>query len=102
MKEPGKRSQLWYVTKMGTLQNQALVPPRDPNRAPPIVQNPLVLDIADLAAHPNSFMPLVMRKSDERRKGTQTWFPHEVSLEFHYDVFGGISMWKFLLQNVSC
>ncbi|XP_033641822.1 vacuolar protein sorting-associated protein 13D-like isoform X2 [Asterias rubens] len=88
-KEPGKRSQLWYVTKMGTLQNQALVPPRDPNRAPPIVQNPLVLDIADLAAHPNSFMPLVMRKSDERRKGTQTWFPHEGRLLCH---LGGLAV----------
>ncbi|XP_022090239.1 vacuolar protein sorting-associated protein 13D-like isoform X2 [Acanthaster planci] len=73
-KEPGKRSQLWRMTPTGMLQNQAFTPPRDPNKAPSGSHNPLVLDIADMAANPNSIMPLVMRKPDERRKGTQTWF----------------------------
>jgi hypothetical protein len=33
----------------------------------------LVLDIAGPAVQPNSYVPLMLRRPDERRKFTQTW-----------------------------
>ncbi|GIY47635.1 vacuolar protein sorting-associated protein 13D [Caerostris extrusa] len=74
-REAGKRSQLWRMTCSGMLQHEGSGPPRDPHK-PSYPNNPkvgLVLDIADLGPQPGEYTNLTLRKSDLRRKHTQTW-----------------------------
>jgi vacuolar protein sorting-associated protein 13D len=79
-KEAGKRSQLWRMTSNGMLQHEGSCPPQDPSRGAAsrdaqqeLLKNSLVLDIAGPAVQPNSYVPLMLRKPDERRQLTQRW-----------------------------
>ena len=73
--EPGRRSQLWRMTTTGMLQNEAFLPPRDPRKTTPSsYADMLVLDIVEMTVHPQMHIPLVLRKADERRTTSQTWF----------------------------
>ena len=85
-KEAGKRSQLWRMTSTGMLQHEGSSPPQDARKAirntasdgltrvPPLPNtNVLVLDIAGTAVQPQSHVPLMLRKPDERRQLTQRW-----------------------------
>ena len=75
-KETGKRSQLWRMTAAGMLQHEGSSPPQDPrgaHRSDVANRNALVLDIAGPAVQPNSHVPLMLRKPDERRGLTQRW-----------------------------
>ncbi|XP_071747088.1 intermembrane lipid transfer protein VPS13D [Lepeophtheirus salmonis] len=68
----GKRSQLWRMTASGLLQHEGSSPPRDPNHPTPSTE-PIVLDIAGPAVQPHAYIPLVLRKADDRRRLTQRW-----------------------------
>lgn len=73
-KEVGKRSQLWRMTSSGMLQHEGSSPPQDPSRNhTDNMRNSLVLDIAGPAVQPNSCVPLMLRKPDDRRQLTQKW-----------------------------
>ena len=73
--EAGKRSQLWRMTSQGMLQHEGSSPPQDPRKggSNQINKNSLVLDIAGPAVQPKSYVPLMLRKVDERRQLTQKW-----------------------------
>ena len=62
------------MTSTGMLQNEFFSPPRDLRKGPSESGEMLVLDISELAANPKRHIPLALRKADERRKATQTWF----------------------------
>lgn len=74
-KEQGKRSQLWRMGSTGLLHHEGSSPPQDPRRKvnPKDLERTLVLDIAGLSPLPGIFVPLMLRKPDERRSLTQTW-----------------------------
>ena len=80
-KEAGKRSQLWRMTSSGLLVHEGSSPPQDPSSRmhrrdahhQDWMRNNLVLDIAGPAVQPNIFVPLMLRKPDERRQLTQRW-----------------------------
>ena len=71
------------MTASGMLQHEGSSPPQDPRRAHAHAhhhhaadmsnRNALVLDIAGPAVQPNSHVPLMLRKPDERRQLTQRW-----------------------------
>ncbi|XP_071476556.1 intermembrane lipid transfer protein VPS13D-like [Diadema antillarum] len=74
-KEPGRRSQLWRMTSTGMLQNEAFAAPRDPARRGSVTSsNGLVLDISSATFTSGEEMTLKLRKQDERRQSTQTWY----------------------------
>jgi vacuolar protein sorting-associated protein 13D len=58
-------------------QHEGSSPPQDLTLSPKASssngRNILVLDIAGPAVQPNSYVPLMLRRPDERRKFTQTW-----------------------------
>ncbi|QQP35708.1 Uncharacterized protein FKW44_024000, partial [Caligus rogercresseyi] len=58
----GKRSQLWRSSA-----------PRDPDHPNPSTSEPIVLDISGPAVQPHAYIPLVLRKADDRRRLTQRW-----------------------------
>ncbi|XP_023229581.1 vacuolar protein sorting-associated protein 13D-like isoform X2 [Centruroides sculpturatus] len=74
-KEQGKRSQLWRMGSTGLLHHEGSSPPQDPRRkvSQKDLERTLVLDIAGLSPLPGIFVPLMLRKPDERRSLTQTW-----------------------------
>ena len=85
-KEAGKRSQLWRMTSTGMLVHEGSSPPQDPRQSiqntfsdgltslPPLPNtNVLVLDIAGTAVQPQTYIPLMLRKPDDRRQLTQRW-----------------------------
>ena len=73
-KETGKRSQLWRMTSDGMLQHEGSSPPQDPSQSHAVtMRNSLVLDIAGPAVQPSTYVPLMLRKPDERRQLTQKW-----------------------------
>ncbi|XP_050720689.1 intermembrane lipid transfer protein VPS13D-like isoform X3 [Eriocheir sinensis] len=73
-KENGRRSQLWRMTSTGKLQHEGSSPPHDPtSRKAANSSATLVLDIAGCAPQPSEYVPLMLRKPDERRRLTQTW-----------------------------
>ncbi len=84
-KETGKRSQLWRMTAAGMLQHEGSSPPQDPRKPTSLTpsksasagelmtRNALVLDIAGPAVQPTSYVPLMLRKPDDRRQLTQRW-----------------------------
>ncbi|XP_063884386.1 intermembrane lipid transfer protein VPS13D-like isoform X2 [Scylla paramamosain] len=73
-KENGRRSQLWRMTSTGRLQHEGSSPPHDPSsRKAANNAASLVLDIAGCAPQPSEYVPLMLRKPDERRRLTQTW-----------------------------
>ncbi|KAK3881484.1 hypothetical protein Pcinc_014068 [Petrolisthes cinctipes] len=73
-KEAGRRSQLWRMTTTGMLQHEGSSPPHDPtSKKPQKRSNILVLDIAGPGPQPNEYVPLMLRKPDDRRSLTQTW-----------------------------
>eukprot|EP00057_Strongylocentrotus_purpuratus_P014712 XP_011669186.1 PREDICTED: vacuolar protein sorting-associated protein 13D [Strongylocentrotus purpuratus] len=74
-KEPGKRSQLWRMTSTGLLQNEAFAAPRDPGqRRSSLTKNGLVLDISNGQFTSRDEMILKLRRPDEARQNTQTWY----------------------------
>ena len=70
-KEAGKRSQLWRMTSAGLLVHEGSSPPQMPrgrgDAHQDLMANNLVLDIAGPAVQPNTYVPLMLRKPDERR-----------------------------------
>jgi vacuolar protein sorting-associated protein 13D len=81
-KQTGKRSQLWRMTSTGMLQHEGSSPPQDPRKptqspakssARQLSRNTLVLDIGGPAVQPNAYVPLMLRKADDRRQMTQRW-----------------------------
>ncbi|XP_078095171.1 intermembrane lipid transfer protein VPS13D isoform X4 [Mustelus asterias] len=75
-KEPGKRSQLWRMTGNGMICHEGSSPPHNPNKPSSNRQSDsgLVLDIAGLAAVTDyRYEPLMLKKPERRRSGTQTW-----------------------------
>lgn len=76
-KEAGKRSQLWRMTSSGMLQHEGSSPPQDPKFSSSSSHNDhgksLVLDIAGPAVQPHTYVPLMLRKPEERRQLTQKW-----------------------------
>ena len=73
-KEAGKRSQLWRMTSNGMLQHEGSSPPQDPRQSHnDFLRKSLVLDIAGPAVQPNTYVPLMLRKPEERRQLTQKW-----------------------------
>lgn len=61
------------MTSQGMLEHEGSMPPRDPLKPYSKSHSSLVLDIADIAPQPGKFVPLTLRKPDERRKSTQKW-----------------------------
>merc|ERR1719367_449833 len=65
------------MTASGMLQHEGSSAPQDPRRAAQQYhsdnRNALVLDIAGPAVQPNSHVPLMLRKPDDRRQLTQRW-----------------------------
>ena len=76
-KEAGKRSQLWRMTSGGMLQHEGSSPPQDPKFSSHNHEiwpgKSLVLDIAGPAVQPHTYVPLMLRKPEERRQLTQKW-----------------------------
>ena len=73
-KEAGKRSQLWRMTSGGMLQHEGSSPPQDPGASKDqMIPSGLVLDIAGPAVQPHTYVPLMLRKPDDRRQLTQKW-----------------------------
>ena len=70
-KEAGKRSQLWRMTSAGLLVHEGSSPPQMPrgrgDAHQDLMANNLVLDIAGPTVQPNTYVPLMLRKPDERR-----------------------------------
>ena len=71
-KEAGKRSQLWRMTSAGLLVHEGSSPPQMPRGRgdadhQDLMANNLVLDIAGPAVQPNTYVPLMLRKPDDRR-----------------------------------
>ena len=70
--------QLWRMTPGGMIQHEGSSPPQDPKKTNggsgvDTVVNGLVLDIAGPAVQPQSYVPLMLRRPDERRQLTQKW-----------------------------
>ena len=67
------------MTSIGLLVHEGSSPPQDPARMQrrdahqDWMKNNLVLDIAGPAVQPNTFVPLMLRKPDDRRQLTQRW-----------------------------
>ena len=72
-KQAARRSQLWRMTPTGMLQHEGSSPPQERRKTPTDLKNCLVLDIKGPAVQPSTYVPLMLRKPDERRKLTQTW-----------------------------
>ncbi|XP_071050524.1 intermembrane lipid transfer protein Vps13D isoform X2 [Onthophagus taurus] len=70
-KQQGQRSQLWRMTSLGQLQHEGSSPPSDPLQ--PKSGNIYVLDIEGPAPQPSCYTRLCLRRTDPRRKSTQTW-----------------------------
>lgn len=110
-KEAGKRSQLWRMTSSGMLQHEGSSPPQDPTAShQEMMRKSLVLDIAGPAVQPNKYVPLMLRKPDERRQLTQKWrFTDDGRLMCAHrglyvqakDGFSGFKRGKTLLMSVS-
>ena len=67
------RSQLWRMTSQGMLVHEGSVPLHGPSKRSYTIANCLVLDIHGIAPQHGAPIPLMLRKSDERRHATQTW-----------------------------
>jgi len=65
-KEDGSRTQLWRVNSDGLIEH-------DGSSLLPGIVDPLVLDVAGSALQPNQFVPLMLRKPNNRRASTQHW-----------------------------
>ena len=79
-KEAGKRSQLWRMTSAGLLVHEGSSPPQMPrgrgDAHQDLMANNLVLDIAGPAVQPNTYVPLMLRKPDDRRLAFLRFFFH--------------------------
>uniref|UniRef100_A0A1B0D2C6 Uncharacterized protein n=1 Tax=Phlebotomus papatasi TaxID=29031 RepID=A0A1B0D2C6_PHLPP len=70
-KRPGDRSQLWRMNQDKQLEHEGSSPPTEPGKRATVVQR-FVLDL-DGPPRPMSYVNLVVRPIDIRRKSTQTW-----------------------------
>ncbi|KAG1679364.1 Vacuolar protein sorting-associated protein 13D [Nymphon striatum] len=76
-KEPGNRSQLWRMNMQSQLEHEGSNPPQDPRKSSgssaKSKRTKFVLDLAGIGPQPDCYTPLMLRKSDDRRRSTQTW-----------------------------
>uniref|UniRef100_A0A7G3B8M2 Putative vacuolar-sorting-associated 13 protein c-terminal n=2 Tax=Lutzomyia longipalpis TaxID=7200 RepID=A0A7G3B8M2_LUTLO len=70
-KRPGDRTQLWRMNQDKQLEHEGSSPPTEPGKRATVTQR-FVLDL-DGPPRPMSYVNLVVRPIDIRRKSTQTW-----------------------------
>ncbi|XP_059608662.1 intermembrane lipid transfer protein Vps13D [Phlebotomus argentipes] len=70
-KRPGDRAQLWRMNQDKQLEHEGSSPPTEPGKRATVLQR-FVLDL-DGPPRPMSYVNLVVRPIDVRRRSTQTW-----------------------------